>query len=372
MSLINKMLRDLDARKAGEGARARLPAAVTPLAARVERKNNLPWLAMAAGGLLALAAWFWHGMQAPAEIPAAVPQQSSASPSAPSDPSDPSATPHPTQPAPQIAGAQASPAPKAAVSPHSSAAASSNPPPMSPTGQQGLALRKETALHTSPASSEPPASGLFTASRDAPPPIAGDARIEKKLRLPTAAERAETAYRRGLLAQQQGQAEDALGAYRAALTEQTEHVAARQALAALLIAMRRFDEAEEVLSQGLALAPTALPSALALARLKVERGAAPAALDLLLDHAVAGERSAEYQGFLATLLNRAGRRSEAIERYQAATRLAPNEARWWAGLGMALEAEGKRDAAREAYAQARALPGLPDDLAQQIEQRLRQ
>lgn len=361
MSLINKMLRDLDARKAGEGARARLPAAVTPLAARVGRKNNLPWLAMAAGGLLALAAWFWHGMQAPAEIPAAVPQQLSASPSA---------APPPTELAPQTTGAQASPAPKAAVSPHSSAAPSN--PPMPSTGQQGLALRKETALHTPPASSEPPASELFTSSRDAPPPIAADARIEKKLHLPTSAERAETTYRRGLLSQQQGQAEDALGGYRAALTEQAEHVAARQALAALLIGMRHFDEAEEVLSQGLALAPTALPSALALARLKVERGAAPAALDLLLDHAAVGERSAEYQGFLAALLNRAGRRSEAIARYQAATHLAPNEARWWAGLGMALEAEGKRDAARDAYTQARALPGLPDDLAQQIEQRLRQ
>lgn len=365
MSLINKMLRDLDARKAGEGARARLPTAVTPLAARVGRKNNLPWLAAATGGLLALAAWFWYGMQAPVEIPAAVPQQSSASPSATS------AMPPPTElVAPQTTDTQAPPAPKAAVSPRSSAP--SNPPPTSSTDQQGLALRKETALRTPPASSGPPAPGLFTASRDASSSIAADARIEKKLRLPTPAERAETAYRRGLLSQQQGQAEDALGSYRIALTEQTEHVAARQALAALLIGMRRFDEAEEVLSQGLALAPTALPSALALARLKVERGAAPAALDLLLGHATAGERSAEYQGFLATLLNRAGRRSEAIERYQAATRLAPNEARWWAGLGMALEAEGKRDAARDAYTQARALPGLPDDLAQHIEQRLRQ
>jgi MSHA biogenesis protein MshN len=360
MSLINKMLRDLDARKAGEGARARLPAAVTPLAARVERKNNLPWLAMAAVVLIALAAWLWHGMRQPAVIP--IPQPSTPPDAAPYLAAAP-------LPVPQPSAAKAPPPPKpVAPSPRLSATAS----PGSSTGQQALTLRKETALHTPPASSGPPASGLFTSSRDTPPPIAADARIEKKLRLPTPAERAETAYRRGLLSQQQGQAEDALGSYRVALTEQAEHVAARQALVALLIGMRRFDEAEEVLSQGLTLAPTALPSALALARLKVERGAVPAALDLLLGHATAGERSAEYQGFLATLLNRAGRRSEAIERYQAATRLAPNEARWWAGLGLALEAEGKRDAAREAYAQARALPGLPDDLAQQIEQRLRQ
>lgn len=364
MSLVNKMLRDLDARKAGESARARLPAAVTPLAARVERKNNLPWLVLAFAGLLVLAAWLWHGMQAPAAIPA-VPQQ----PSAPSVVASPPAAP------PQATAANTSPLPKAAVSPLFSDTVSTKPTARPPIDQQGLALRKETALHTLPPSLEPPAPELFTSSRHTPAaqpsPIAADARIEKNLRLPTPAERAETAYRRGLLLQQQGQAEDALNRYRAALTEQAEHVAARQALAALLIEMRRFDEAEEVLSQGLVLASSALPSTLALARLKVERGAAPAALELLLNHAATGERSAEYQGFLATLLNRAGRRGEAIERYQVATRLAPNEARWWAGLGIALEAEGKDAAAREAYTQARALPGLPDDLAQHIEQRLR-
>ena len=31
MSLVNKMLRDLDARRVGDGERAALPAAVTPL-----------------------------------------------------------------------------------------------------------------------------------------------------------------------------------------------------------------------------------------------------------------------------------------------------------------------------------------------------
>jgi len=36
MSLVNKMLRDLDARRAGNSDRAALPAAVTPLAARQE------------------------------------------------------------------------------------------------------------------------------------------------------------------------------------------------------------------------------------------------------------------------------------------------------------------------------------------------
>ena len=57
--------------------------------------------------------------------------------------------------------------------------------------------------------------------------------------------------------------------------------------------------------------------------------------------------------------------------YLAATRLAPAEARWWAGLGIALDAAGKSAEAREAYQKAHGLPGLPPDLALHVDQRLR-
>lgn len=362
MSLVNKMLRDLDARKAGENERSHLPSAVTPLAARVERKRNPSWAIIAMAVLTGFAGVLWYGMQKPATAPAPSPLPSAAV----APPTVVSPPPPPAVPAKEAL----TPKTAAASSPRLSASTSV----ISHADPQEPALRKETALRTLPAQSSSTSPALFAASRNTSPAqqAPADARIEKQLRQPTPAERAETEYRRGLALQQQGQADEALNHYRAALTDQAEHVAARQTMAALLIEMRRFDEAEEILSKGSMLAPAALPSTLALARLKVERGAAPAALGLLLGQAAAGERSAEYQGFLATLLNRAGRRGEAIERYQAATRLAPNEARWWAGLGLVLEAEGKTAAAREAYMQARALPGLPDDLAQHIEQRLRQ
>lgn len=203
------------------------------------------------------------------------------------------------------------------------------------------------------------------------PSVAGEGRIDKQSRLPPPAERAEFEYKRGILAQRQGNLDEAAGRYRAALEDYPEHAAARQTLAGLLIEAKRFDDAEELLRKGTELVSVRLASTLALARLKVERNQSPAALDLLLKHAASGERSAEYQGFAAALLNRAGRAPEAVERYQAATRLAPNEGRWWAGLGIALEAAGKPAEAREAYQKARALPGLPADLAQHIEQRMR-
>jgi MSHA biogenesis protein MshN len=203
------------------------------------------------------------------------------------------------------------------------------------------------------------------------PAAAGEGRIDKQVRVPSSAERAEAEYRRGVLAQRQGNAEEAAGNYRAALADYPEHAAARQTLAALLIEAKRFDDAEDLLRKGAELGPVRLASTLALARLKVERNQAPAALELLQKYADAGERSAEFQGFAGALLNRAGRAPEAVERYQAATRIAPGEGRWWAGLGIALDAAGKGQEAREAYQKARALPGLPADLAQHIEQRLR-
>jgi MSHA biogenesis protein MshN len=198
-----------------------------------------------------------------------------------------------------------------------------------------------------------------------------ESRIDKQIRLPSAADRAEAEYRRGVAAQRQGDADGAAARYRAALEEHPEHAAARQTLAALLIEANHFDEAEDILRKGTELATVRLASTLAWARLKVERNQAPAALDILLKNPGLGERSAEYQGFTGALLNRAGRSAEAVNHYQAATRLAPNEGRWWAGLGIALDAAGKAPEAKEAYLKARALPSLPQDLAQHIEQRLR-
>jgi len=235
-----------------------------------------------------------------------------------------------------------------------------------PAGNSAAAVPKPAERR--PAEAPAPSPAPVVAAKPAP---AVEARIDKQPRLPSAAERAEADYRRGVLAQRQGDADGAAASYRAALDDYPEHGPARQSLATLLIEARRFDDAEELLRKGSELAPVRLASTLAWARLKVERNQAAAALELLQRNAAAGERSAEYQGFMAALLNRAGRTGEAVEHYQAATRLAPAEGRWWAGLGIALEAGGKAPEAREAYLRARSLPGLPADLAQHIEQRLR-
>jgi MSHA biogenesis protein MshN len=363
MSLVNKMLRDLDARRVGDGERAALPAAVTPLAARQEHSRSGPWLwigALAALVTVAGAAWFGAQLGS-SEAPAARPLPASPLPAAPpiSVPAAPEAV--------AIASSAAAAADGGASTLRMADQLSALP--SLPQGPPAKAATPPAKPVERPAASDagvrPP-----TIAMPKIPPVP-EPRIDKQLRLPSTAERADLDYRRGILAQRQGDADGAANGYRAALDTYPEHAAARQALAALLIETKHFDEAEDILRKGTELAPVRLASVLAWARLKVERNHAPAALDILLRHAAVGERSAEYQGFTGALLNRVGRAPDAVEHYQVATRLAPAEGRWWAGLGIALEATGKTQESREAYLKARSLPGLPADLAQHIEQRLR-
>ena len=380
MSLVNKMLRDLDARHAG-GDRAALPPAVTPLAAHQKDSGGMPWLWVSLGlVVVALGAAVWFGaisLKQPAALPSVSTPASEVPVAAPA-----SVTPM-VAAAPPAGSAATEPAVSAAPAPVGTSTDAS-PTTAASLAQTSLRLDVELSAKPMPAEgsarkpvAEPkPSAGTTTALRPAVdaltklPRAATEASIDKQVRQPSPAERAEIDYRRGVLAQRQGNANEAVSAYRAALAEHPEHAAARQTLAALLIEAKRFDEAEELLRQGTELASVRMVSTLALARLKVERNQAPAALELLQKNAASGERSAEYQGFVGALLNRAGRAAEAVERYQAAARLAPGEGRWWAGLGIALDAAGKGPEAREAYLKARVLPGLPADLAQHAEQRL--
>ncbi|MCF8197370.1 MAG: tetratricopeptide repeat protein [Sulfuritalea sp.] len=439
MSLVNKMLRDLDARRAGEGERAVLPAAVTPLAARQEpfRISPLIWLAVVLAivvlGVLAFLAFQGDVPDATAPVivaaaptPAPAPMAATAplttapvaAPEAgvgsePLDPSAPATEPHSNfatlQMADQLTGLQAPvPAPASAPVPAAEPPAKVTPRASAPPAAKALpivapkpversaasevvpqpvavsAAPKVAAVAPAPTSKTPKTSKETKPSKEPkiveqkpvsvpkPPVVKAPAKtsIDKTPRLSTPMERAEQKYRQGVQVQRQGDLESASTSYRAALEDYPEHAAARQALSALLIDSRRFDEAEDLLRMGVELPSVRLPSTLAWARLKVERKQAPAALELLQKYAASGERSADYQGFFGALLNRAGRAAEAVEHYKAATQLAPDEGRWWAGLGIALDSAGRGQEAREAYRKARTMPGLPADLAQHIDRRL--
>jgi MSHA biogenesis protein MshN len=82
--------------------------------------------------------------------------------------------------------------------------------------------------------------------------------------------------------------------------------------------------------------------------------------------------NADYHAFLAGALQREQRHREAAEQYQAALRGAPGNGVWWMGLGMSLQAEKRNSEALEAFQRARASGTLSAELLAFVERRLQQ
>jgi len=373
MSVINQMLRDLDARQASKQERDALPAKLRNLPP-LRGPQSKSWRLLA-GGMVAGAALAWLVVSL-----LAVP-----SPMAPPPPV--AAVP----PAPTLAAPTTIEAPSAAPSP----VVANDPAPVQPAAEPadmkietslGHAKRPEPMPEKAPKVVEAPAKVVekipveprneaapVPALRAAPSiALTGPSvSIDKKTRNGQTRESAEAEYLKGMQALKYGDNAGAMQSLRRTLELDPSLAKARQALLSLLVGGKQWDEAQQVVQSGLALDPTKSGWALILARLQFELGDTPAALETLGHYAVHAGADADYQGFFAYLLQKQQRPAEAAGRFHAALALRPSEGRWWFGLGLALEGAGKRGEAKEAYAKAREVGNLPPDMAQVIEQRLR-
>lgn len=400
MSLINTVLQDLEKRQASE-VRSSLHREVRPLPAPPRRRRVGVWL-----GLLllppALLAIHAYGPGVLALREAATPVSSAAGGAAQTATPLPPLSAAPVAAAPALPGeteialrlsplldalpviaAPAAPAfqaPAPAAPPTASREASSVP---SPAGSPLSAVPSTRPAATAPLPRVP---APIQASTPASAPaaaveartVAADAgaspsvRVEKRPVEGTAAAREpfEEEHQRALSRWRAGAATEAGGLLAELLRRQPGLVQARQSLARLLIEQQRPEDAMRVLADGLREHPRQAPWALALARLQAERGEVAAALhtlEALRDHA----ETPEYLGFHAHLLHRQGRFREAAERFQRAARGAPHEGRWWVGLGFALEADARPEAALDAFRRARATGNLDAGLAAVVDQKLK-
>jgi MSHA biogenesis protein MshN len=108
-----------------------------------------------------------------------------------------------------------------------------------------------------------------------------------------------------------------------------------------------------------------------LARLQVERGAvaeATATLEKALPYA---NSQADYQAFLAALLQRQNRNDEAIAHYQIALQLAPNNGIWLMGYGISLQAMQRNADAKVTFQRALDTQTLSPDLRAFVQQKLK-
>jgi len=381
MSLINDILRDLDARKAAEDELGGLDRNVRALPPKPQRRVYpvvlIGLLVIISGLVGGGAVWFLQRPQtvaAPVPVVAQPPAPISIQPptqmpatqapiTAPPVVQTPAAalTPTPT-PAPQDPHATASPAkPISTTMAKPIAVAPATPPAQAPVKAQNTA-----SLASSMPALAPSLPTLATQSNN------GASRISKEPSLNgTPSEQAEVEYRRGMTAVQRGDSDAASTAFRAALRFAPAHVGARQALLGLWTEQQRWNDVETLALDGVGLLPQRSDWALLAARLMYERGDASAALDTLTRYASYADRNADYQILYALLLQRAGRNADASNCYRNALLIRPNEGRWWFGLGRALDADHHDADARDAYAKARDSGNLPPEMQQAVERRLR-
>lgn len=374
MSLINKMLQDLDAR-GGNGARGADGGAGEVRPVSYESRGSRAPLAAGIGVLvvaLGAAGWYaWTKMRTPA--PAAKPAVVSPSPA-------------PAQPATSLAADtdEQPPAQPGGIAPSTHRAAGEKMAEKMAARNAAARGAKAAAPASAGAVAQPAATGSgkpvvvkrkmesamprSAAAKTAAPvsPLAGT-QPEAAL---TSQQRAENEYRRALVKLQDARVSEALAGLEQAVYLYPRHDAARQTLISLLIEGGRQAEAMRHLAFAIGLDPRQANLAMLLARMQLEHGGnAQETLARSLPHA---ESNADYRALLAGVLQRANRHAEAAEHYQAAVRLQPANAVWWMGLGISLQAEKRNAEARSAFQRARDSGQLTPELQNFVERRLQQ
>ncbi|MBZ2207529.1 tetratricopeptide repeat protein [Massilia soli] len=337
MSLINKMLQDLDARGSAPGASAQSNLkSVTH-----ERNPQMVAVGIAAAVALALALaagigyWWVKRNPAPMVIGPTVTAPATAIQPMPPEVVDNLPSPTPiidVQPVP-------APAPEQEAAPEAE--------PLAPV--EVASIEKPKRAVRVAAAPKP----VVEEARAATPPRAALVRMQPAAeagRQMTARQRAESEYNRALANLQDGRIGDAMAGFEQAISIESRHEAARQTLVGLLVERGRKGPAMRVLQDGLRLDPRQPAMAMLLARLQIEGGTS--GIDTLMRTLPHAQGNGEYHAFLAGALARDERHREAADQYQAALRTAPGNGVWWMGLGMSLQADMRTAEALVAYDRA--------------------
>jgi len=362
MSLINRMLQDLDRRQALETADAGV------LRASAARPASREWFWRVLVVLLTAAlAWMgWVAIQLLPRKPLATDLAFVAAGEARARP--------PAKPVPPpVVVEPAAPAPIALVAP-----VAETPPVVAaaPAALSTDALRLATELQTpiieKPIELPKPAAAATKPKATAPAPkLAAKPSVDKRERVRSANDNAESHFRRAALLLNHGRVSEAEEQLVAALQVDPRHGAARQAYVSLLLEQQRVSTARRVLQEALVLEPAQPTFALALARIHAAERDYAAALAVLDSAAPVGQGAADFQAFRGAMLQRLGRHEEALLAYQNAVRDGTPPATAWIGYAISLEAVGKRSLAAQAYRRALTVGPLAAEARDYAESRAR-
>ncbi len=384
MSIINKMLQDLDRRHGMSDADATMAMSQVRTVAPARKDREWFWRTISVLMIAAVGWVGWIAWQLRPRDPVATEQAFKASQDAQRNHAAVAVTVAPAQAQKLVAEKPAAvepekPAPQA-VEPLKPAPAANTPAsePAKP------APKEQVQAQAAPSPARPPVPAAKPAvtklDLDVPParilPIPaqaqGPVRVEKRDMVRTPEDRAEAEFRRGVGLLNQGRAGEAEEAFGAALAAYPTHEASRQALVAMDLEQRRVDDARRLLQEGVALNPGNARFASVLAQIHAERKDYPAALEVLNAVKAPGQDSPELQSLRGTVLQKLGRHAEAADAFQASLRNQPQNGAGWMGLGISLEALGKKAEASDAFRRAATTATLSAEVRSYAEQRSRQ
>jgi MSHA biogenesis protein MshN len=375
MSLINRMLRELDRRRAaGEEGDAALRTQVRAVSPPSRSSGEWFWRVVAMLLFLAAGWTVWVIYQLQPRTVATELAHRAAEGTRRRSPATPVAV---SSPAPAATASQP-PAATVAVS-AAPAAAPQKPLPeklAAPIEMLRLALTIDTPLAPRPqaATARPGAEEPARAGASAPvaraPSIPSSVHVEKRDRQRAPGDQAESDFRRAAMLLNSGRVADAEDALLAALRADRAHQAARQTLIALYLEQRRIEDALRHLQEGLDANPSYVPFAVALARIHVDRRNYDEALKVLEQSGTTAQGSADFHALRGAILQRQSRHAEAADAYRQALKIGAQTGTSWVGLGISLEALGSTPEAAEAFRRGIATGTLAADVRAYVEQRL--
>lgn len=382
MSVINRMLQDLDRRQALDGADAAVVRAST--AKRPTREwfwrvlvvlltAALAWMGWVAIQLLPrkplatdlayIAAGEARARQeAETKKPAAAPVAAAPAPATASVPAPETSA--PVAPAQETVMAAAPQAP-AQSSPDTLRLATELQTPVAPRAEPAPAPAEPVKQAAEPAKPAPSKPKELATAKPAPKTI-----VDKRDRARTAADTAEAHFRRAALLLSHGRVSEAEEQLIAALKAEPRHTAARQAHVSLLLDQQRVAAARRSLQDALALDAAQPTFAVALARIHGAERDYAGALAVLERSASVGQ-GADFQAFRGAMLQRLGRHPEAIDAYQNALGNGGGSGTAWVGYAISLEALGRRGDAAQAYRRALASGPIAAEAREYAESRAR-
>ena len=362
MSLINKMLQDLDRRTGGSSrVNTGLGAqGLGPITGYHQRSARPLWLAGGFAMSVCIGVVLWWSLAGNTDsngtrqqgLAAQTQNEQNSTVSAPLSTVAKTQTAPTAQAKPLVAQAKqvaAKPAPRAVTT-------------------EAVKQAKPVAVATIAAATASKPKALVQRQSKTRPKTSSEQGVRKTLRAATPLQQANQAYEQALtlLTQQPQLAQQQL---RQALQIYPAHVQAREQLARVLIKRGQWQQAQQLLQQGINTTPAYYRFAQWLARIQAEHNALSQAVATLEHSRLQAAGDPEYLALLAALYQRNSQHALAARTYQQAIQAQPRRGKLWLGLAISLEAEKDYNAARQAYERANA-NGLAPSLQQYAQQRL--